>query len=125
MSSTILNASFLPHFGRLRNQLGGCAWIPATSADNNSSWLQVDLGNLTNVSAVATQGSCSGDQWTKSYVITYSKGGVHWKHYGELGTIRVSMAEYHVTLWHLDVNFKKKHSLWIGFIIHCIHLPGV
>ena len=89
MSSTILNASSLPHFGRLRKQLGRCAWIPATSADRNSSWLQVDLGTLTNVSAVATQGSCSGDQWTKSYVIKYSENGVDWKHYGELGTIRV------------------------------------
>ena len=86
-----MNASSLPHFGRLRNQLGGCAWIPATTADSNSSWLQVDLGSLTNVSAVATQGSCSGDQWTKSYVIKYSENGVDWKHYGELGTIRVGI----------------------------------
>ena len=90
-SSTILNANSLPHFGRLRNQLGVCAWIPATTANRNSSWLQVDLGNLTHVSAVATQGSCSGDQWTKSYVIMYSENGVDWKHYGELGTIRVSI----------------------------------
>ena len=89
-SSTILNASSLPHFARLRNQLGGCAWIPAT-ADRNSSWLQVDLGSLTNVSAVATQGSCSGNQWTKSYVITYSENGVDWKDYGELCTIRVGV----------------------------------
>ena len=90
-SSTILNASSLPHFGRLRNQLGGCAWIPAKTADRNSFWLQVDLGSLTNVSAVATQGSCSSDRWTRSYVIVYSKNGVEWKYYGELGTIRVSI----------------------------------
>ncbi|CAB4019949.1 Hypothetical predicted protein [Paramuricea clavata] len=68
-SSTILDAISLPHFARLRNQLGGCAWIPAKNADRNSFWLQVDLGSLTNVSAVASQGSCSSDQWTKSYVI--------------------------------------------------------
>ena len=115
-SSTILDTSSLPHFGRLRNQLGGCAWIPAKTAnrnsswlqfyfgnvtnvsmvatktaDSNSSWLQVDLGSLTNVSAVATQGSCSGGQWTKSYVIMCSENGVDWKHYGELGTIRVGI----------------------------------
>ena len=110
-SSTILNASSLPHFARLRNQLGGCAWVPAKItqfnlgnltnmsvvatkiANSDSSWLQVDLGNLTHVSAVATQGSCSGDQWTKSYVIMYSANGVDWKHYGEPGTIRVSIYE--------------------------------
>ena len=91
MSSTILNASSLPHFGRLRNQLGDCAWIPATAADNQSSWLQVDLGSLIKMSAVATQGSCSGDQWTESFVITYSKNGEDWKHYGELGTIKVGI----------------------------------
>jgi hypothetical protein len=90
-SSTILDATSLPHFARLRNQLGGCAWIPATTADRNSSWLQVDFGSVTNVSAVATQGSCLDDQWTKSYVIMYSKNGVDWKYYGELGTIRVSV----------------------------------
>jgi hypothetical protein len=92
MSSTILNVSSLPHFARLRNQLGGgCAWIPATTADRNSSWLQVDLGSLTNVSAVATQGSCSGNKWTKSYVIAYSGNCVDWTDYGELGTIRVGV----------------------------------
>ena len=91
MSSTVMNASSLPHFGRLRNQLGDCACIPATTADSNSSWLQVDLGSLTKVSAVATQGSCSSDQWTKTYVITYSENGEDWKHYRELGTIRVGI----------------------------------
>ena len=89
-SSSILDNSSFPHYARLRNQNGKCAWIPAKTADRNSSWLQIDLGDVTNVSAVATQGSCSGDQWTKSYVITYSKDGVDWKTYEELGTIKVS-----------------------------------
>ena len=89
-SSSILDTNSFPHYARLRNQNGNCAWLPANTADRNSSWLQIDLGNLTRVSAVATQGSCSGDQWTKSYVITYSKNGVDWKTYEELDTIKVS-----------------------------------
>ena len=86
-SSSILDNSSFPHYARLRNQNGrNCEWIPATSADHNSTWLQIDLGNVTNVSAVATQGSCSGDQWTKSYVIIYSKNGEDWKTYEDLGS---------------------------------------
>ena len=89
-SSSILDTSSFPHYARLRNQNGNCAWLPANTADRNSSWVQIDLDNQTNVSAVATQGSCSGDQWTKSYVIMYSRNGVDWKTYGDLGTIKVS-----------------------------------
>ena len=81
-SSSILDTSSFPHCARLRNQNGNCAWILAKTADRNSSWLQIDLGNLTNVSTVATQGSCSGDQ------------GVDWKTYGgQLGTIKISSHE--------------------------------
>ena len=90
-SSSILDTSSFPHYARLRNQNGSCAWILAKTADRNSSWLQIDVGNPTSVSAVATQGSCSRDQWTKSYVIMYSKNGVDWKTYGDqLGTIKVT-----------------------------------
>ena len=85
-SSSILDNSSFPHYARLRNQNGNCAWIPATTADQQPSWLQIDMGNVTNVSAVATQGSCSGDQWTKSYVIMYSSNGEDWKTYEDLGS---------------------------------------
>ena len=91
-SSTVLNVNSLPHFGRLKNdQSRGCAWRPAKTADQNSSWLEVDLVRLINVSAVATQGSCSSDEWTESYVITYSKDGVDWKEYKEAYTIKVGI----------------------------------
>ena len=89
-SSTVLNVNSLPNFGRLKNnQSIGCAWRPAKTADQNSSWLQVDLGRLIKVLAVATQGSCSTDEWTKSYVIMYSKDGVEWKEHKEANAIKV------------------------------------
>ena len=91
-SSTILNVNSLPHFGRLKNdRSSGCAWRPAKAADQDSSWLQVDLGSLTKVSGVATQGSCSSDEWTKSYVIMYSNDGVDWKEYEEDCIIKVGI----------------------------------
>ena len=92
-SSSILDTSSFPHYARLRNQSGNCAWIPAKT-DVASPWIQIDIGKLTNVSAVATQGSCSGNQWTKSYVIMYSKNGEDWKQYGkQRNTFAVSARE--------------------------------
>ena len=91
-SSSILATSSFSHYARLRNQNGNCAWVPAKTANRNSSWLQIDMGVLTIVSAVATQGSCSGDQWTKSYVVLYSNNSVDWKVYGELANTKVSLA---------------------------------
>lgn len=63
--------------------------MPADDADPDTTWLQVDLANLTSVSAIATQGSCSGDQWTKSYVMMYSENGVNWTEYKEYGRVKV------------------------------------
>ena len=91
-SSSILDTSSFPHYARLRNQNGNCAWVPAKTANRNSSWLQIDMGVLISVSAVATQGSCSGDQWTKSYLVFYSNNSVDWKVYGELAATKVSLA---------------------------------
>ena len=89
-SGTILNVNSLPHFARLNNHKStGCAWRPDKTADKNSRWLQVDLGRLTEVSGVATQGSCSSDEWTKSYIIMYSKDGEEWDEYKEKCSIKV------------------------------------
>ena len=89
-SGTIQNVNSLPHFARLKNlKSTGCAWRPAKTDDKNSWWLQVDLGRLTKVSSVATQGSCSSNEWTKSYTIMYSKDGEYWEEYKEGCKIKV------------------------------------
>ena len=49
------------------------AWIPKTQ--DMGQWIQVDLGNITKITRVATQGRQDLFQWVKSYSITYSVNG--------------------------------------------------
>ena len=49
------------------------AWIPKTR--DMGQWIQVDLGNITKITRIATQGRQDAAQWVKSYSITYSLEG--------------------------------------------------
>ena len=100
MSSSLRDTKHLQHFGRLRNQLSGSAWMPADHADRDATCLQVDLGSLTSVSAIVTQGNCLGNQWTKSYIVMYSENRLNWTEYKELGRAKVGVVwvKYKVVL---------------------------
>ena len=84
-SSSSWSSSWAPQTARLNRLLDGCAWLSASGTDPKKSWLQVDFGNETIVTGVATQGSCTEVQWVKSYVIWYSNDAVNWKYYKEGG----------------------------------------
>ncbi|KAK2569714.1 Receptor-type tyrosine-protein phosphatase S [Acropora cervicornis] len=71
--------------GRLR---GGSAWIPSSN-NNNSDYLQIDLGSVYVVCAVATQGNPSANDWTKTYKIKTSLDNVNWQWYQENNTVKV------------------------------------
>ena len=73
--------------GRLN---GGSAWIPSSN-NNNSDYLQIDLGSVYVVCAVATQGNPSADDWTKTYKIRTSLDNVNWQWYQESNTVKVCM----------------------------------
>ena len=73
--------------GRLN---GGSAWIP-NSNNNNNDYLQIDLGSVYVVCAVATQGNPSADDWTKTYKIETSLDNVNWQWYEEDNTLKVCM----------------------------------
>lgn len=90
IASSILSSSYLPYYGRLRREIGRCSWCPENSQDPGKSWLQVDFGAKTNVTGVATQGSCNELQWVKSYVILYSDDALNWRWYSEDGARKVS-----------------------------------
>lgn len=49
------------------------AWIP--KAQDVGQWIQVDLGKITKITGIATQGRQDADQWVKSYNLTYSVEG--------------------------------------------------
>jgi len=57
---------------------GASAWIPSLHTD---SYLEIDLGPVTLVSAVSTQGHPSKTAWTKAYTLQYSLDGNSWIHY--------------------------------------------
>ena len=47
-------------------------------------WLQVALDNVTNITAIATQGHSSGDYWTKLYRLESGLDGNDWQLYGKV-----------------------------------------
>lgn len=64
------------------------AWCPLRS--NSNQWLNIDLGTLTTVTKLATQGRQGADHWVKRYSISYSINGEHWTYYSEGGEKKVN-----------------------------------
>ncbi|XP_068725968.1 receptor-type tyrosine-protein phosphatase S-like isoform X2 [Montipora capricornis] len=84
-ASSSLGSSFLPSKGRFN---GASAWIPS-STNNNTDYLQIDLGSVYFVCAVATQGNPSADDWTKTYKIETSLDNANWQMYQENNTVKI------------------------------------
>lgn len=65
-----------PALGRLwlrRNDPLMGAW--SSKSNNDYQWIQVDLGRVTRVTGIATQGRQDFDQWVESYILRYSLDG--------------------------------------------------
>ena len=73
--------------GRLN---GASAWIPSSN-NNNNDYLQIDLGSVYVVCAVATQGNPSANDWTETYKIKTSLDNLNWQWYQENNTDKVCM----------------------------------
>ena len=73
-----------PSDGRLQ---GSNAWIPANN--DNNAFLQINLGSLYFVCAVATQGNPNANDWTKTYKIKTSLDNVWRTFYSEGGSEKV------------------------------------
>ena len=84
-ASSSLSSSTASSNGRLN---GGSAWIPSSN-NNNSDYLQIDLGSVYVVCAVASQGNPSADDWTETYKIETSLDNVNWQWYQENSTVKV------------------------------------
>ena len=78
-------SSYFAYYGRL-DTTRGSAWCPKTSVDR-TDYLQVDLGALHSVCALATQGK-SGE-WTTQYKVSLSRDGVSWSLYQEDNKVKV------------------------------------
>ena len=93
-------SSSLASNGRLN---GASAWIPS-SKNNDNDYLQIDLGSVYGICAVATQGNPSADDWTKTYKIKTSLNNVNWQWYQESNTVKVCMVSA-VCSWDMKQRF--------------------
>jgi len=66
----------------------GGAWCPKHKSTNQ--WLQVDLGEITAVTKVATQGRHNSEDRVITYTLSYSVDGMHWTSYKQRATGKVS-----------------------------------
>ena len=55
------------------------AWCPKLK--NTNQWLQIDLGEITAVTKVETQGRYSSEDRMTTYTLSYSVDGMHWTGY--------------------------------------------
>uniref|UniRef100_A0A8B9ZK00 Contactin-associated protein-like 4 n=1 Tax=Anas platyrhynchos TaxID=8839 RepID=A0A8B9ZK00_ANAPL len=58
---------------------GAGGWSPFVS--NKYQWLQIDLGERAEITAVATQGGYGSSDWVTSYLLMFSDSGRNWKQY--------------------------------------------
>ncbi|XP_058496196.1 contactin-associated protein-like 4 isoform X3 [Solea solea] len=78
-SSSQLSSSHAPGFAKLNRREGAGGWSPLTS--DRYQWLEVDLGERTRITAVATQGRYGSSDWLSSYLLMFSDTGHNWKQY--------------------------------------------
>uniref|UniRef100_A0A8C9Z9T9 Contactin associated protein like 3 n=1 Tax=Sander lucioperca TaxID=283035 RepID=A0A8C9Z9T9_SANLU len=64
---------------------GAGGWSPHTS--DRYQWLEVDLGQQTTITAVATQGRYGSSDWLSLYLLMFSDTGHNWKQYRQEDSI--------------------------------------
>uniref|UniRef100_A0A8C2G751 Contactin associated protein-like 5a n=1 Tax=Cyprinus carpio TaxID=7962 RepID=A0A8C2G751_CYPCA len=78
-SSSHFSDSRAAYFAKLNKIDGGGGWSPEST--DRSPWLQVDLQDRMEVTAVATQGRHGSTDWVSAYMLLYSDTGRVWKQY--------------------------------------------
>ena len=81
-ASSFLDSRFHPYYGRLNETRGWGAWCPQNEY-YRKEYLQVDMGEVHFVCAVATQGLRGYSAWTLSYKLKLSADGITWNTYKE------------------------------------------
>jgi len=82
-----------PYYGRLNENRGHGAWC-VWELSKGTDYLQVDMGTVHSVCAVATQGVRSFSSWTISYKVHLSTDGVTWNSYKENNVEKVTKIIY-------------------------------
>lgn len=77
---------------------GAGGWSPMVT--DQDPWLQVDLKEQMEVTAVATQGRYDSWDWVSSYLLLYSDTGRVWKQYRHEDGVGVSLrADVWMFIW--------------------------
>ena len=92
-ASSYYDNDYLAYYGRLNGNRGEGAWCTETATDT-TDYLQVDMGAVHPVCAVATQGLISYSEWTTSYKVHLSAAGVTWESYKENNVEKVTKIKY-------------------------------
>uniref|UniRef100_A0A673WGB4 Contactin-associated protein-like 5 n=1 Tax=Salmo trutta TaxID=8032 RepID=A0A673WGB4_SALTR len=93
--SSISNA---PHFAKLNRRDGAGGWSPQVT--DRQPWLQLDLRDRMELTAVATQGRYGGSDWVSGYLLLFSDTGRAWKQYRQedgrfVGNVNADGVVYH------------------------------
>ncbi|XP_019897612.1 contactin-associated protein-like 5 isoform X3 [Esox lucius] len=89
-SSSTSSNNQLPHFAKLNRREGQGGWAPERS--DRQPWLQLDLREKMEVTAIATQGRSGSSDWVTSYMLLFSDCGLAWKHYGQDEDTRTTLS---------------------------------
>ena len=85
------NNNHRPSLARLNLLSDGkhiAAWCPKAKSTNQ--WLQINLGEITAVTKVATQGRYNSEDSVKTYKLSYSVDGIHWTWYKQRAVDKVT-----------------------------------
>ena len=95
VASSMYDARHASWRGRLNMQIVKGSYGAWCARYNNAfQWLQVNLGYLSRVVAVATQGRYGNRQWVRKYELSYSTGGNKFKFYSVKGRVKVCFGLY-------------------------------
>ena len=95
-ASSYYDDRYKPHYARLNGK--GWGWAPKTR-DDPSDYLQIDLGAVFVIRAVATQGNSLGFEWTTEYKISTSTDSTHWTMYQSGGKVKVRTCAVIILYW--------------------------
>ena len=88
-ASTFYDSRYHPYYGRLNENRGLGGWCTKTTTDR-TDYLQVDMGAVRSVCAVATQEQGAGPNLITSYKAHLSTDGVTWISYKENNVEKVT-----------------------------------
>uniref|UniRef100_A0A8D2JD64 Contactin associated protein family member 4 n=1 Tax=Varanus komodoensis TaxID=61221 RepID=A0A8D2JD64_VARKO len=93
------------------HNLGAGGWTPLIS--NKYQWLQIDLGERTEITTVATQGGYGSSNWVTSYLLMFSDSGRNWKQYRQEESIWAFSGNTNADS---VVSYKLQHSIKARFL---------